>query len=194
LRPADRLVLALEGHDGSGKTTLARLLAERLDAVYVRPYGGPEGDAMLAAAERGEYELAFAVGRAAADAALAREGADRVVCDRLWLTVFTLVPPALFAQWGPRAPTAVCWADLATTEARLGLRDEAVRSRDWHERYLERYRRLATRFDCPVVRTDVQSEQQALQELELWARVAWPPNSARSAARSLCARSPRPRE
>jgi hypothetical protein len=164
-----RLVVALEGHDGSGKTTLAIRLAERLDAEYVRPYGGPVGAEMLAAAERDDHERAFELGRAAANEALRRAGGSRIVCDRLWLTVFTLVPPVLFPRWGARAPTAVCWADLATTQERLERRSEDARGTAWHEHYVRRYRELARRFDCPVVRTDAMSEDEALDSLTDWA-------------------------
>lgn len=165
--------MALDGHDGSGKTTLAKHLADRLDAVYVRPYGGPSGSEMLATAEAGEYERALELGRDLAGRATGAVDAPRLVCDRLWLTVFTIVPESLFARWGRRAPTAVCWADAQTTLERVGGRHEPTRALDWHKHYLARYRELARRFDCPVVRTDKLSERQALDVLTDWARAVY---------------------
>jgi hypothetical protein len=160
--------VALEGHDGSGKTTLAKRLAARLDAAYVRPYGGPRGGEMLAAAERGDHQRALDLAQSLAGEAIDAADGPRLVCDRLWLTVFTIVPEAMFEQWGDRAPTAVCWADAATTLERLGERSEPSRPSAWHEHYLSRYRELARQFDCPLVRTDGLSEEQALDALTDW--------------------------
>ena len=49
---SERLIVALDGHDGSGKTTLAYALAERLGGTMVRPFAGETGAQLLHAGER----------------------------------------------------------------------------------------------------------------------------------------------
>jgi len=163
-------VLALDGHDGVGKTTLAPRLAAALGGVAARPFAGTAGAIQLWAARRGDFAFVDALARQAIAYTLALQTAPVVVCDRHWMTAFTLLPDAYWPAWQPLPPTMLLWIDLPTTLARLGLRDEAAESGATHEHYLARYLDLATQFGCPVLRTDQLSEAESLDALIAWAR------------------------
>lgn len=149
-------VVALDGHDGAGKTTIATALADALDGVYVRPFGGATGRALMAAATAHDPVQVLAVGEGALrDALGAHRDSPVVVLDRSWMTVASLVEPAEFAAaWTLWVPTVLCWSDLTTTLQRLAVRTEEPEDTSWHSFYLDRYLELARRFDVPVVRTD----------------------------------------
>ena len=90
-----RLAIALDGHDGSGKTTLARRVAAELCAVYVGPYGSPFGDALLTAAREANYTRVLSLSSEAISVALARvPDSCPVVFDRCWLTALPQMPPS----------------------------------------------------------------------------------------------------
>jgi len=170
---ATRRVLAVDGHDGAGKSTLARRLANGLRAEYARPFGGPAGADFLRAAEGNNPECAMAIARAAIAATLARlPQADVIVFDRCWMTVFSAIPDDYFSVWGHRIPTILCWTDLNTTIDRLGTRAEKPEAAERHRHYLARYAYLARHFDCPVIRTDMSDEDIALDIALAWAREA----------------------
>jgi len=94
-----------------------------------------------------------------------------IVLDRAWMTVASLLDPNhafMFRQdWEGRIPTILCWSDLEVTLSRFGARTEPLESIDWH-RYLSIYRNLAERCHCPILRTDVHSETECLQQLSRW--------------------------
>jgi hypothetical protein len=165
------LCLAVDGHDGSGKTTLARGLAGALGAGYCRPFSGVPGGRFLAESEAGRPHAAIRIAEAAVSEALQGFGpADVVVCDRLWITVLSVLPPDLFDVWTYRAPSLLCWSDLATTTARLRSRPEKQEALDWHHGYLPKYLDIAERFACPVLRTDQLGVAATLAAAEAWAR------------------------
>lgn len=149
-------VVALDGHDGAGKTTIATALAEVLGAQYVRPFGGATGHALMAAATAHDHAQVLAIGHDALHGAIeTRREAPALVLDRSWMTVASLVETDDFAaSWSLWVPTILCWSDLGTTLARLEQRTEAPEELAWHTLYLDRYLDLARRFDVPVLRTD----------------------------------------
>jgi thymidylate kinase len=160
-------ILVVDGHDASGKTTLARRLAAVLGAEYLRPFGGDVGARLLALAAsdpEGATQHSMAAVASAADAATR----NVLVYDRHWMTVCTLVPERWWSRWLPIPRTALCWADLNTTRTRLAARSEHDEFADEHERYLKLYRDLAERFGCMVVRTDQGSEDASLELLLRW--------------------------
>ncbi|MCH9649695.1 MAG: hypothetical protein K0U98_15760 [Deltaproteobacteria bacterium] len=164
------LILALDGHDGAGKTTLARRLAEELDAPYVYPFTGSQGSRILTAAEAGEHEESQTIALH-----LLRQACDRnphpiLVFDRHWMTVFTLLPEAFWEEWQPLPATTLCWADLDTTLERLGARDEKAMPQSWHRYYIDLYLRLAERFSINVLETHRMTEDEAAERVLLWAR------------------------
>lgn len=163
------MILALDGHDASGKSTLSRRLAAALDAQIVRPFAGEEGILMLNAAEQGQHDRAWEVAITAKERVerLAQQGP--VICDRWWLTVFSLVPASFQSSWEPRSPAVVCWCDLATTVHRLKARPEPPLPPEYHAHYLALYLSLAERWQCDVLRTDVHDEDHAFAHLLAWA-------------------------
>jgi hypothetical protein len=163
-------VFAVDGHDGSGKTTLARWLAASTGGYYHRPFHGALGDALLSAGNRGEAAKVIALGEEGIRNAIAAAGTVRpIVLDRAWMTVASLVDwSEFFPVWRLWIPTALCWADLATTLDRLGRRPEKSGTTDNHDHYLKVYRSLADRTGSCVVRTDLSSESQCRDFLIRW--------------------------
>jgi hypothetical protein len=172
-------VVALDGHDGAGKTTLALALAERLSGVYARPFHGKLGAALLAAGATRDVEGIISIGEEGIHGALATAGTDRtVVLDRGWMTVASLIDRDAFdrfaARWRLWMPTALCWADLRTTLVRLAPRLEQGEPSESHAYYLEVYRGLAGRTGSLILRTDINSHQLCVQMLCEWAQDAVP--------------------
>ena len=150
-------IIGIDGHDGSGKTTLAKLLAERIAGSYVRPFGGEWGEELMAAYQSGAHDRILDIGESAIRQAI--EKADQnhpIVLDRSWMTVGSLVPSPLFStRWSLWIPSVLCWSDLSTTLTRLSTRyNEEVESREWHEHFLAIYRDLADAKSAPILRTD----------------------------------------
>ncbi len=165
------LFLALDGHDGSGKTTLAKQLATQLNGIYVRPYGKPVGVSFLGTAEQGDHKVAVSLATQAVSKLLKQhQGADAVVFDRCWLTVFTVVPEKFFVEWPFFVPTVLCWTNLDTTLARLATRNEHAYSVAWRRHYIELYLRLAKQFDCTVIDTSTSTIDESVERILVWAK------------------------
>src|SRR5215213_1838482 len=116
--------VALDGNDGTGKSTLARAIANELGGTYVRPFSGRAGKEMLQIAEDGNFSVASSLARKLVDNAVAKNDGCLLVFDRLWMTAFTILPESYWSDWEPLEPTILCWADIETTMNRLHDRKE----------------------------------------------------------------------
>lgn len=162
-------VVAFDGHDGTGKSTIARAVAERLGAAYARPFGGAAGRALMAASDAGDEAAIVRVGEDALAAAL--DAPRPLVLDRGWVTVATLLPWERFEPlWSRWVPTVVCWCDLETTLERLADRDEPAEALAWHEHYIARYREIAAARGCPLVVTAGASVEHSTEEAYAYVR------------------------
>lgn len=168
-----RLILALDGHDGVGKTTLSQALAKRLGGTAVRPFSGSTGAKLLEIGAAQDVKALVALGTGAIDAAVASIPCDRpVVLDRGWMTVASFVPTSaeFFSLWKYWIPTALCWIPLDVTVERLSARtDEEPESTAWHQHYLDTYLMLAEKSDSFVLRTDLNSLPACVERLTSWA-------------------------
>jgi cytidylate kinase len=148
-------LIALDGHDGSGKTTLAIAFADRIGGSYARPFSGTLGKELLKAGESGDVEGVVELGQRGLDRAIAEAERFPVVLDRSWITVASLIASESLAKWTVRIPTVLCFSDLRTTLERLELRtDEFLEPVAWHTRFLEIYLDIAERHNVPILRTD----------------------------------------
>lgn len=165
-----QIMLALDGHDGTGKTTLAENLAKALGGKYIRPYGKPFGPELLKASKANNFEKILKIGKDAYRRATSNHTDGRpLVFDRLWITLFTLLPDSLQKDWIIRPPTAVCWIDFPTTLARISRRDEERYPAIWHKYYIGLYKKLAQKYNCELINTMESNQAQALEKLIAWA-------------------------
>jgi adenylate kinase family enzyme len=162
-------VLVLDGHDGSGKTTLALKLAESLGGVYVRPFAKSIGERFTSSVNRGEYSVASDIARNAVEGALSTIDGRVMVFDRHWMTAFSLLPESYWKAWQPLPPTTLCWANLKTTLRRLRLRSRDDNHCYDHAKFLTIYWKLAERFECNILRTDRLNLEDSVEALRLWA-------------------------
>ena len=159
-------VLVLDGHDGSGKTSIAQFVAQKLEGRYIHPFSGNLGDLIAWSYRRKRYDLTNMAARGAIDQVLEiHQDASLLVFDRHWLTLFSVLPPAFFSDWLPFPPTVLCWTDPQTTAQRLALRGEQARQIEKHEHYCAYYRELALRFEVPIVDTTHTSVEEAAEEV-----------------------------
>ena len=159
-------IVALDGHDGAGKTTLATELSRTLGVVAVAPFSGKVGRWLMQAADSGNVDLTLEIGEQALDTAVKTNKAPVLILDRSWLTVASLVPWSRFQQvWTNWLPTVLCWSSLETTLARLALRNEKPESIEWHKKYLQVYRTMAENENVPILRTDQLSVEECVQLL-----------------------------
>ena len=162
--PAAR-ILVLDGHDGSGKSTIAGQLARRLGWAVARPFEGAVSDAFYRCLASGEHATLDRIARSAVDR-LGAQHAGGVVFDRHWLTMLSVLPPSLWPGWLPPPPTLVCWADPATTHARVTARGETRRtSPQAHALACARFLELAQRHGASLLDTSALAPDQALHAL-----------------------------
>lgn len=159
-------VIGVDGHDGTGKTTIARGMARALNASYQRPFAGERGLLLARAHEAGDREGVLRIGSAAVTAAIRRNGPGRpLVLDRSWMTVGSLLSDQdFYDRWNIWVPTILCWSDLSATLQRLGRRDEPTESAVWHGHYIDRYRRMAEDRGCVIVDTGRCTDAEAIAE------------------------------
>jgi thymidylate kinase len=145
--------VVIDGHDGSGKTSIAKGLAKELGGEYVKPFDSSLGKHIAWLWKTRQFELADSVARSAiAHEMLARSKAKILIFDRHWLTMFTVLPEKYYQLWAPLPSTILCWTDPSTTGARLRQRGEKV-DRQNDLLYCRRYRGLALRYEVPILNT-----------------------------------------
>ena len=166
-------IIVLDGHDGSGKTTLARLAAETLGGTYVKPFDGTLGDMIMWLSDERRYELADQLARASIEKIVQEHPASPLlIFDRHWLSMFTLFPAKLRDLWHPLPATILCWTDLETTRSRLLARGEDPGDDAEHQHYIRLYRTLAEQFGVPIIDTTSEPPRASIHRIVELVRVA----------------------
>ena len=159
-------ILVLDGHDGAGKTTLARLVAESLEGTYVNPFDGTLGDMLAWLCEEQRFDLADQLARASIQKIVNdHSGSPTLIFDRHWMSMFTLFPVELSSSWFPLPATVLCWADLETTISRLSSRGEDPSDAAGHQHFVQSYLRLAEQHSVPVVDITRESVRKSLARI-----------------------------
>lgn len=170
MNETDKSVFVLDGHDGAGKTTLARMLAQKLNAIYVRPFSGDTGEKLIRLANEEKFSETSNWGLQAIKIMHNAYPDRKLVFDRHWMTVFTLIPQDYWEQWMPLPPTILCWTDVSSTLIRTASRREKQYPEDYHRYYLNAYKKLADQFNCYLLDTSHKKIEESLNELLTWTR------------------------
>jgi thymidylate kinase len=170
MKKCTNLVLAIDGHDGSGKTTLSKLLAEKIGGIYIRPFAGDVGIELIEHFERKDYKNVSRFGLEMIRKQANEYENEILVYDRHWMTVFSLLPESYWNDriWHPLPATTLCYADLEHTLSRLKKRTEKSYEESYHTHYLGIYDKLALTFEANIVRTDQEDIEHSLIQLTKW--------------------------
>lgn len=145
--------LIFDGHDGAGKSTLARLAAKELGGVYVEPFHDSLGEHMDWLWKRGQMHQLNTLALSAVERMVELHPRSPRVFDRHWASMFSILPEEYWPEWKPVPITVVCHADAATTYRRLEERGEDPLDLALHHKYQMIYSKLGERFDALVLDT-----------------------------------------
>lgn len=152
-------IIVIDGHDGSGKTTIARLLAEKINAKYIKPFTDSLGDLIAWSYRKKEYRFVNEIALAAIKKNLEENpGVDFLVFDRHWLSMFTVLSQEFYEYWFPLPITILCWADVKTTGDRLKERNEVEPYPGCNEYYCKVYKEIAVQNNIFTVDTSKDSK------------------------------------
>jgi thymidylate kinase len=148
--PVQRNVIVVEGYDGTGKTTLALSLADRLGYRYSKPYA-KTGELIKFLHENKYYEEAHAVAFRSVEMELAKDSRN-IVFDRHWLTPIVYAGEQGAHLWGLRKPlTIICTCDESGIRRRLIQRGEQIC--DNNIKSAEKFLQYAKKFGLHTVDT-----------------------------------------
>jgi len=145
-------IVVVDGHDGSGKTTIAKCIAEEYGMKYIKPFSESLGDLIAWSYRQNKFEFANDVSLAAVDKQLSENKGMDLVFDRHWLSMFTVLPIEFHSLW-KRPITICCWADVNTTISRLRARNETEVNEWNHEYYCDSYKRYAEQYGAMLLNT-----------------------------------------
>jgi len=164
----NNVTVAFDGHDGAGKTTLAKLLVSEIDGVFVRPFANNNGVSLIDAFEKGDNNFTMQLGRSLIQDVYNNHSKKTLVFDRHWMTVLSLIDEKYWANWSYFPQTILCWADLKTTKERLNIRAERKYDESYHKYYLGIYKKLAEKFNILVIDTSNMSTPHCLNKIISW--------------------------
>ncbi|MBQ0733512.1 AAA family ATPase [Aquimarina celericrescens] len=162
------IIIALDGHDGVGKTTLAKQLVEQHNGIYVRPFGGKSGIDLIEAADNQYFDKVSAIGKQAINEAMLAyiDHTRPLIFDRHWITVLSLLPEHNRICWPHPIYSFLCSAELTTIKSRLSKRTSEKQFEDaYHSHYLNTYLKIAKVCGSTVIETDHISITGALQKI-----------------------------
>lgn len=139
-------IVVIDGHDGCGKSTLAREVARTIGGTVMKPFGDMLGDHIAWLWQHERFDEADALARASIERVL-QQNQGALVFDRHWATMFTVLPERLWARWGELPRTVLCTADLDVVVSRLLERGEEIGDLAEHAHYLACYSDVITRCD-----------------------------------------------
>lgn len=157
-------IVALDGHDGAGKTTLANILANKLNGKYVKPYNDSLGDMIAWTYKNNKYDLTDLFSRTAIEKVYdENKNSDYLIFDRHWLSMFTVLPEKYYINWHNLPKTFLCWADIKTTHKRLLEKGEEILEIDKHEYYCDLYKKLALRYNIDIIDTSIYNVDESIR-------------------------------
>lgn len=170
-RFGEKSILAIDGHDGAGKSSVASVVAQAMGGTVIKPFRDSLGDMIAWLWGREQFALANQLALQAVQKCVEESRGKRpLVFDRHWLTMFTVLPESFYHVWHPLPQTVLCWSNLETTLARLRQRGEEIGDIGKHRYYLSRYRELAVRFGVRAIDTSTNSvDETAARVLEMMA-------------------------
>jgi thymidylate kinase len=136
-------IIAFDGHDGCGKSTLAAAVADRLGGCVVKPFGDTLGDHIAWLWRHERFEEADALARASVDRVTHTTAIRPLVFDRHWATMFSVLPDRFRERWQPLPVTVICRADTPVVMARLAERGEPAGDAGQHDYFDKVYVGLA---------------------------------------------------
>jgi broad-specificity NMP kinase len=143
--------LVFDGHDGCGKSTLAAAVAAHLGLVVVKPFADTLGDHIAWLWRNRRYAEADHLARTSVERIVERHGRNRLVFDRHWATMFSVLPTEYRLAWGRLPPTVICRADTASIMERLRQRGEPEGDPAQHDHYDRVYTSLAALAPAAMV-------------------------------------------
>lgn len=143
----------VEGYDGSGKTSIAKKIAEIIGAKYVHFFANYGVQYDIEPLSVTDEEL-ISMTKSALDKALS-EDVD-IVLDRGLITPISALPEEKwgeFQEYFDKIPVVLCYATLEDTIERLKLREED--ESEWYDNkyWIDINLKIAQRFSTPIVNT-----------------------------------------
>jgi thymidylate kinase len=162
---SNQVVIALDGHDGAGKTSLAKLAAKKYGFKYVKPFDDSLGDLISWSFKNRKFDFTDEISRLAIEKIYEEGRGENLIFDRHWLSIFTVIPVEYHIKWFPVPRTILCWSNLKTTMHRISERGEKEGDAESHAFYCGEYRRLAGKYEVPIIDTSFEEISKSFEHL-----------------------------
>jgi thymidylate kinase len=149
----DNHIISFDGHDGAGKTTIAKKVAEKLKFKYIKPFESSLGDLIAWSFRNKKYDFTNKISKLAIEKSVSENPNTSLIFDRHWMSMFTVLPEQYYAEWNPLPFTILIWVDWQTTMERLIQKGEKPGSEKEHQYYCDLYLKVADNYGVPVIDT-----------------------------------------
>ena len=143
----------VEGYDGSGKTSVSKIIANKIGAKYVHFFSEYDVNYSIEPLSVTDDELVDMT-KKALDKALADE--QDIVLDRGLITPISALPEERwdeFKEYFDKIPVVLCYANLEDTIYRLKIREEDESNWYNNEYWIDINLQIAKKFNIPIVNT-----------------------------------------
>jgi len=157
--------LFIDGHTGTGKTTVAQILCHRFSAEYVKSYSGSLGEITMQLFRAGNFD-ALRTFRSIVDDYCLNGLPARAVVDRLGPSSVSLLPSQMWPTELPmQSRTVILSASIETTCSRLATRGRDPWASKQHAWFIDVFQEIARRFGIPIISTDALSPNQVADRI-----------------------------